>query len=77
MPNQQVLMIMLLSMMKMITMMMMLNADDDDDDDADEGDHIYLVWMMVFQVDGFCEEPDVHCNYDYGHSLGRGAWRLQ
>ena len=29
----------------------------------------------VIQVEGFCEEPDVHCNYEYGHSLGRGAWR--
>merc|ERR550532_6034 len=37
----------------------------------------YISFWMVFQVDGFCEEPDVHCNYDYGHSLGRGAWRFE
>ena len=27
-----------------------------------------------YQIAGFCDDPDVHCNYDYGHSLGRGSW---
>ena len=30
----------------------------------------------LFQTGGFCDEPDVHCNYDYGHSLGRGSWQF-
>ena len=32
--------------------------------------------FTVLQVDGFCDAPDVHCNYDYGHSLGRGSWQF-
>jgi len=41
------------------------------------GDGEVYAYMPNQQVDGFCEEPDVHCNYDYGHSLGRGAWRFE
>ena len=33
--------------------------------------------LKALQVPGFCEAPDVHCNYDYGHSLGRGEWRYR
>ena len=39
---------------------------------------LYKEFIMAnsFQTDGFCDEPDVHCNYDYGHSLGRGSWQF-
>jgi len=42
-----------------------------------EGDGEVYAYIPNEQVDGFCDEPDVHCNYDYGHSLGRGAWRFE
>jgi len=41
------------------------------------GDGEVYAYMPNDQVEGFCEEPDVHCNYEYGHSLGRGAWRFE
>nr|KAG5691862.1 hypothetical protein BaRGS_033466 [Batillaria attramentaria] len=25
----------------------------------------------------FCDRSDVHCNFDYGNSLGRGKWHFQ
>ena len=49
---------------------------EDDIDGIDDGKMWrYLNLAPFFQVEGFCEEPDVHCNYEFGHSLGRGAWR--
>ena len=68
MPNQQVAFhdgdIILMTMVMVVTMMMVMVK-------------VMTMMMMVLQVDGFCEEPDVHCNFDYGHSLGRGSWRFK
>ena len=41
-----------------------------------DGDGEVYGYLPNEQAGGFCDDPDVHCNYDYGHSLGRGSWQF-
>ena len=41
-----------------------------------EGDLEVYGYFPNNQVEGFCDDSDVLCNFDHGHSLGRGLWRF-
>lgn len=41
-----------------------------------EGDLEVYGYFPNNQVEGFCDDSDVLCNFDHGHSLGRGVWRF-
>lgn len=40
------------------------------------GDGEVYAYIPTEQVSEFCNIPDNHCNFEYGNSLGRGAWRF-
>jgi len=40
------------------------------------GDAEIYAYLPGNQRDGFCDDRDIKCNFKYGHSLGRGAWRF-
>merc|ERR1719228_1453933 len=42
-----------------------------------DGDGEVYAYLPDEQEEGFCDDWDVHCNYEYGHSLGRGTWRFE
>merc|ERR1712150_218404 len=42
-----------------------------------DGDGEVYAYIPYRQDSGFCDDPQVHCNPDYGNSLGRGAWRFK
>ena len=41
-----------------------------------EGDLEVYGYLPDNQVAGFCDDSDILCNFNHGHSLGRGLWRF-